>query len=280
MQNTYIAHSRTKGSKNGERLYQNKDGSLTPLGREHYGVGPPREKKPSIRNQVGTKLSKWASKRKAKREAEKKEEAGPDISKMSNEELTEHLARMKLEKEFKKTYDELHPKKVSALKEMKEYGKKIIKESVQEAFKQKAADAIKSALDLNSTETIKAREAYLFWKKNNFAGEYAPGSVKNPYSDEYLKELNRTTTFSNKTENRTTEPGKVAPTPAAATSNPRPQQSNNTSKSYSDAKAAVGRAQSAYDKARKNGSEDEIKAAKRALDQANVEYQKVKQQNS
>lgn len=30
-----IAHSRTKGSKNGERRYQNEDGSLTPLGVEH-----------------------------------------------------------------------------------------------------------------------------------------------------------------------------------------------------------------------------------------------------
>ena len=32
----WLCHSRTKGSKNGVRLYQNKDGSLTPLGREHY----------------------------------------------------------------------------------------------------------------------------------------------------------------------------------------------------------------------------------------------------
>ena len=34
----YLMHFRTKGSKNGVRLYQNKDGSLTPLGRIHYGV--------------------------------------------------------------------------------------------------------------------------------------------------------------------------------------------------------------------------------------------------
>lgn len=35
----YLMHYRTKGSKNGVRLYQNPDGSLTPLGREHYGIG-------------------------------------------------------------------------------------------------------------------------------------------------------------------------------------------------------------------------------------------------
>jgi len=38
----YLAHYRTKGSKNGVRLYQYLSGALTPLGREHYGVGPPR----------------------------------------------------------------------------------------------------------------------------------------------------------------------------------------------------------------------------------------------
>lgn len=38
----YIAHSGTKGMRWGQRLYQYLNGSLTPLGREHYGVGPPR----------------------------------------------------------------------------------------------------------------------------------------------------------------------------------------------------------------------------------------------
>lgn len=34
-----LKHYRTPGSKNGVRKYQNPDGSLTPLGRIHYGVG-------------------------------------------------------------------------------------------------------------------------------------------------------------------------------------------------------------------------------------------------
>lgn len=38
----YIAHYQVKGAKHGIRRYQNEDGSLTPLGREHYGVGPAR----------------------------------------------------------------------------------------------------------------------------------------------------------------------------------------------------------------------------------------------
>lgn len=41
----YLAHYRTKGSKNGVRLYQYLSGALTPLGRQHYGIGPPRGEK-------------------------------------------------------------------------------------------------------------------------------------------------------------------------------------------------------------------------------------------
>ena len=40
----YLEHHGTIGQKKGIRLYQYKDGSLTPLGRIHYNVGPPRVK--------------------------------------------------------------------------------------------------------------------------------------------------------------------------------------------------------------------------------------------
>lgn len=38
----YLSHHQVKGGRWGIRRYQNYDGSLTPLGREHYGVGPER----------------------------------------------------------------------------------------------------------------------------------------------------------------------------------------------------------------------------------------------
>lgn len=41
--NLYLAHHGIKGQKHGLRRWQNRDGSLTPAGREHYGVGDPRE---------------------------------------------------------------------------------------------------------------------------------------------------------------------------------------------------------------------------------------------
>lgn len=40
----YLAHYQVKGAKHGVRRYQNYDGSLTPLGRVHYGVGEARKK--------------------------------------------------------------------------------------------------------------------------------------------------------------------------------------------------------------------------------------------
>lgn len=40
-----LQHSGTLGMKWGQRLYQNKDGSLTPLGRVHYGIGQARAKR-------------------------------------------------------------------------------------------------------------------------------------------------------------------------------------------------------------------------------------------
>ncbi len=41
---TELYHHGIKGQKHGQRRYQNADGSLTPLGREHYGVGERRAK--------------------------------------------------------------------------------------------------------------------------------------------------------------------------------------------------------------------------------------------
>ena len=43
----YLAHHGVKGQKWGERKYQNADGSLTPEGRIHYGVGNKDNAKPT-----------------------------------------------------------------------------------------------------------------------------------------------------------------------------------------------------------------------------------------
>lgn len=50
----FLMHYRTKGSKNGVRRYQNKDGSLTPLGKIHYGVGDGSKKSENDKEVAGT----------------------------------------------------------------------------------------------------------------------------------------------------------------------------------------------------------------------------------
>lgn len=67
----YLMHYRTKGSPNGVRRYQYLDGSLTPLGRVHYGVGPPRGSKVKTDKDSGSKKSGSSSKTTKRRQKAK-----------------------------------------------------------------------------------------------------------------------------------------------------------------------------------------------------------------
>lgn len=83
----YLEHYQIKGAKHGIRRFQNFDGSLTPAGRERYGVGPARDSvktegtvnasksggSKSKSKKSGSSLKKYAEKRKF--EKAKKEEA-------------------------------------------------------------------------------------------------------------------------------------------------------------------------------------------------------------
>ena len=55
MNNNYLEHHGIKGMKWYERRFQNEDGSLTPAGRERYGVGKPREASVAVRMKNGLK---------------------------------------------------------------------------------------------------------------------------------------------------------------------------------------------------------------------------------
>lgn len=54
----YLAHYQVKGAKHGVRRYQNYDGSLTPLGRVHYGVGEARKKASDTAKKVSGAVKK------------------------------------------------------------------------------------------------------------------------------------------------------------------------------------------------------------------------------
>ena len=110
--NDELMHFRTKGSKNGERRYQYEDGTLTPLGREHYGIGPPREKKADDKKS-GSKskslVERFSGKKKpadkkapsVQQQIDRKKAAKLENYKnLSDDELRARISRMTLEKDY------------------------------------------------------------------------------------------------------------------------------------------------------------------------------------
>ena len=100
-----LYHYGVPGQKWGKRLYQNKDGSLTPLGRARYGKNKPTDdSKKQVVTKPKTKTeSDVESKPKAKTESEAKpeEQTVPkrkSVKKMTEPELRERIARLELEK--------------------------------------------------------------------------------------------------------------------------------------------------------------------------------------
>ena len=86
MNNTiYLAHHGTKGMKWYHRLYQNKDGSLTALGRIHYGIKSARKssKDASAANKEATK--KWRQERKQQRAEERVKKAEAESQKKAEQ---------------------------------------------------------------------------------------------------------------------------------------------------------------------------------------------------
>lgn len=207
MDNNYLMHYRTPGSKNGERLYQYKDGSLTPLGREHYGVGPPRG------SSTFQKLSKWTAKRKAEydekkaakkavKDAKKKRNSATELNRgiaaMTDDELRVAIARTKLEQEYKSLFTK--PGEKTFRRELLDAGKDVFKNVITDFVKTSATDFLKQSLGMDTQGRVSNKLSALAmeeWKKHKFDPDYAPGSVMNKYSKEYLEELNRTTKVKN-----------------------------------------------------------------------------------
>lgn len=105
----HLMHYRTKGSKNGVRRYQYEDGSLTPEGRIHYGVGEGRkdgsgeeedvEKKTqeSINSFKERRKAKAAEREERKKQAEEERKAARD---MSDADLNARIDRLQREKRY------------------------------------------------------------------------------------------------------------------------------------------------------------------------------------
>lgn len=100
MENNELYHYGKKGQKWGERLYQNKDGSLTPLGRLRYQKNVNRVASQRKKNLEKARAAK-VEKKKVEEERKKQIEAGKiPAKKMTNDELMARIDRLNLEKKY------------------------------------------------------------------------------------------------------------------------------------------------------------------------------------
>ena len=100
MENNELYHYGKKGQKWGERLYQNKDGSLTPLGRLRYQKNVNRVASQRKKNLEKARAAK-VEKKKVEEERKKQIEAGKiPAKKMTNDELKARIDRLNLEKKY------------------------------------------------------------------------------------------------------------------------------------------------------------------------------------
>ena len=177
----YIAHHGVKGQKWGERQYQNADGSLTPAGRIHYGVGnarvsssgeghgTARVKKTQEKSNVkaANKEKKVAQDKstevKPKKKTITKEELinSGDIKllnkhkgELSTAELRQAMDRIKANKEF----EELTKKKPSQLSSS---GKRFVDQLLNETGGGVAKGVGKGALVLGSAATVAAGQYFV-----------------------------------------------------------------------------------------------------------------------
>lgn len=133
-----IEHHGVKGQKWGIRRFQNKDGSLTAAGKKRSSSGQKSAQKKN--KQAPKKASVSSSSRQSS-------------SEMDYDDLKRAVDRLKLEKDYKTLYSELHPKQVSTGKKIAEaFVSKILAPSLEEIGKEMTKKAIRSALDQQSSK--------------------------------------------------------------------------------------------------------------------------------
>ena len=111
----YLEHSGIKGMKWGQRLYQNKDGSLTPLGRVRYAA---RKRAADKKRRASLEKARTEKQRKAEYEAKKqkvlKGGSAEEILKyrgdLTDQEMRDAISRLGLEKQLKQLQPPKHPK--------------------------------------------------------------------------------------------------------------------------------------------------------------------------
>jgi hypothetical protein len=139
-----LRHHGTKGMKWGQRLYQNKDGSLTNLGKLRYGT------KTEFRAAMKKKAAAKAAKNEVKRwnKIRKKK-----LNELTDEELELSKKRLKKEQEVKDLKNSVSKKAVTAGQEfVKKFAKEAIGDSVVNVGKTLVTNFLKKRLGIDAED--------------------------------------------------------------------------------------------------------------------------------
>lgn len=154
-----LYHHGIEGQKHGIRRFQNLDGSLTPAGRERYGVGPARDK-----SRWGIFRKKTSKKTSTSRNAKEEKKTYKPVSEMSDQEINDFLNRYRLETQYKEAISKLSQEDKSATRKFFEKSRNELinklgtygAQKLGELLVDKTMDYAKTKLGLKTEQQKKA----------------------------------------------------------------------------------------------------------------------------
>jgi len=179
MNNNYLEHHGIKGMKWYERRFQNEDGSLTPAGRERYGVGKPREASVAVRMKNGLKRAGSAVVNTTKAKVKAYVDAAPE--RKAAREAKREEARKAKEIEAKRKsgeYDEddVEYANINSQEKLEDYKQKLIR----------SADANKLVKRQDLFTTQELQDALTRIQKNNQLSDLAKQQAEAQRKNSFL----------------------------------------------------------------------------------------------